>query len=147
MIELDTLDVTDLATNGTLFEFRRGHPSDLAEYVGEDDDVPLAEGMDPGRWRRTSRTVVLYGCVIGTGSTVAAQQASFRTRMDALKAVMDPAELIVISTTGEFGMTSATLSNVRPMRLVAEVEFADLYWSGTLELVCIDSPPEWVEGS
>lgn len=147
MISIDALDVTDLATNGLLFEFRSGHPSELAEWIGADDDVPEAEGMDPGAWRRRSRLVRLFGVVIGAGSTVAAQQSSFRTRMTALRDVLDVNSLVTIETTGEFGMASATLSNCRPQRLVPEFEFADLVWHGYIELICIDSPPEWEPGS
>lgn len=147
MIEIDSLDVTDLSTNGLLFEFRRGMPGDLAEYVGVNDPIPGAAGMGFGVWTRQKRIVRLYGCVVGTGATSALQQASFATRMAALKAVMDVAELVVIETTGEFGLASATLSDVQPLRMVAEAEFAGITWIGFLELECMDDPPEWVIGS
>jgi hypothetical protein len=143
MIQLASLDVTNLSTNGLMFEFRNGHPSELAEHVGADDDIPLAAGMDPGQWRAINRPLRLYGCVIGSGSTAADQQASFRSRMAALVAVMNVNSLITISTTGEFGAASASLTNCRPMRMVAEFEFASLYWTGHLELVSIKSPPNW----
>jgi hypothetical protein len=139
--------VTSLATNGLRFEFRRGMPGDLAEYVGANDDIPYASGQDFGAWRKTKRFVRLYGVVIGTGATLALQQSSFRTRMDALKAVMDVAALVTIETTDEFGLPSATLSDVQPLRMTAETEFADMLWIGFLELECIESPPEWVVGS
>jgi hypothetical protein len=60
---------------------------------------------------------------------------------------MDVASLVVIETTDEFGVGSATLSDVQPLRMVAEAEFAEIVWIGRLELECIDSPPEWVTGS
>ena len=147
MIEVDNLDVTDLDTNGLLFEFRRGMPGDLAEYVGANDDIPYASGQDFGAWRKVKRFVQLYGQVIGTGDTFEEQQASFRSRMDALKAVMDVATLVVIETEDEFGVGSATLSDVQPLRMIAEAEFAEIVWIGRLELECIDSPPAWVTGS
>jgi hypothetical protein len=147
VIEVDNLDVTDLDTNGLLFEFRRGMPGDLAEYVGANDDIPYASGQDFGAWRRVKRFVQLYGCVVGSGSTPAAQQASFRSRMDALKAVMDVASLVEIETTNEFGVGSATLSDVQPLRMTAQSEFSEIIWIGFLEFECIDSPPEWVTGS
>jgi hypothetical protein len=147
VIEIDNLDVTDLSTNGLLFEFRRGMPGDLPEYVGANDDIPYASGQDFGAWRRVKKFVQLYGQVIGSGNTFAEQQASFRSRMDALKAVMDVASLVEIETTDEFGVGSATLSDVQPLRMVAEAEFAEIVWIGRLELECIDSPPEWVTGS
>jgi hypothetical protein len=142
-ITLGSLDVTDLTTNGTLFEFRRGTPADLSEYDGQDDTVPEASGMYAGVWTPRRRQLSLYGVVIGTGSTVADQQSSFRTRMAALVAVMNPSSTITISTTGEFGAASATLTSCRPMRMIADFEFASIYWSGVLELTCIKSPPTW----
>lgn len=142
-ITLGALNVTSLATNGLLFEFRIGQPSDLAEYVGTDDDIPTASGMDAGEWRARQRPLRLYGCVIGQGATPALQQASFRSRMAALVAVMDPDSLLTITTANEFGAASATLTECRPVRLTAEVEFASIYWVGTLDLVCIKSPPNW----
>lgn len=142
-ITLGALNVTDLTTNGLLFEFRNGSPSELAEYVGTDDDIPLATGMDPGQWRARSRNLRLFGVVIGEGATVALQQSSFRTRMAALVAVMDPAATLTITTANEFGAASATLTSCRPMRMVSEFEFASIYWSGYLELTCIKSPPNW----
>ena len=146
-ILLDALDITNLSSNGLRFEFRSGHPTEIPEWVGADDDVPGASGMDPGQWRKRSRMVRLYGCVIGAGSDADAQQVSFRSRMNALIAEMDVNSTLTITVTNEFGLGSATLTNVRPQRIVTEREFADLIWIGTLELVCIDSPPEWVIGS
>lgn len=143
MIQLAALNVTDLVTNGLMFEFRAGHPSELPNYVGQDDNIPTATGMDPGNWTAKDRTLRLYGCVIGEGATVALQQSSFRSRMAALVAVMDVDSLITISTTGEFGATSASLTNCRPQRMVTEFEFASIYWQGFLELVSIKSPPTW----
>ena len=105
-ITLGALSVTDLTTNGLLFEIREGKPFTLAEYIGADDDIPLASGMDPD-------------------------------------------SLLTITTAGEFGAASATLENCRPQRMVTQSEFGSIQWIGHLELICIDSPPEWVvvEGS
>ena len=148
-ITLGALNVTDLSTNGLLFEIREGKPFTLAEYIGADDDIPLASGMDPGKWRASSRTVSLYGVCLGSGADLAAQQASFYDRMIALKTVMDPDSLLTITTAGEFGAASATLENCRPQRMVTQSEFGSIQWIGHLELICIDSPPDWVvvEGS
>jgi hypothetical protein len=143
VIQLAALDITSLTTNGLMFEFREGQPAGLPEYVGEDDNVPTAAGMDPGNWTAKRRPLRLYGCVIGEGADVAAQQSSFRSRMAALVTVMDVDSLITISTTGEFGAASASLTNCRPQRMVTEFEFASLYWVGFLELVSIKSPPTW----
>ena len=142
-ITVGALDVTDLTTNGLLFEFRDGQPSRIPEYVGADDDIPLASGQDPGQWRATVRNVRLYGVVVGTGATLALQQSSFRSRMAALVAVMDVDSLVTITTAGEFGATTATLTNCRPMRMTTEFEFGSVYWTGFLEFTCIKSPPNW----
>ena len=142
-ITLGALDVTNLDTNGLMFEFRDGQPSRIPTYRGSDDVIPQASGMDPGQWTADTREVRLYGVVIGAGATAALQQASFRSRMAALAAVMDVDSLITITTANEFGAASATLADCRPMRMVSEFDFASIYWQGYLELVCIDSPPNW----
>ena len=54
-ITLDGLEVQgSFTSNGLRFSFIRGGLQSLATFVGEDDDIPLADGMDPGRWRATS---------------------------------------------------------------------------------------------
>ena len=145
-----TLDGLELWQEGYRFEFRAGGPDDLPEYVGADDDVPLASGMDPGLWRARSRLVRLRGVVMGEGSTLAAQQISYRTRMDALVTKMDPNTLVdLVAYEPTFGISGNwTLSDCRPQRLIEERKVADMWWLGVLELLCIDSPPNWtVTGS
>ena len=147
LIKLDALEIGgSFASNGLRFEFRAGGPDDIPEYVGEDDNVPTASGLSPGQWTAKSRLVRLYGCVIGSGADPEAQQQSYRTRMDALVAKMDVATLVDITAYAPtFGITgTATLSDCRPLRTITETQVADLYWVGFLELVCIDSPPDWV---
>src|SRR5690606_15508795 len=101
-----TLDGLELWQEGYRFEFRAGGPDDLPEYVGADDDIPLASGMDPGLWRARSRLVRLRGIVVGQGSTVAAQQTSYRTRMDVLVAKMDPNSLVdIVAYEPTFGIS------------------------------------------
>ena len=142
MIELASLDVTEV-DDGYRFEMRDGTPSDLAEFVGANDNVPEAAGMVFGQWIAKSRRISLYGCVMGSGDTVEEQQASFRTRMNALLTVMNPAIQITITATNEFGVAEATLEGVQPERLEPEAIVADLYWLGYLHLTCIGSPPQW----
>ena len=141
-----TIDGLELWQDGYRFEFRAGGPDDLPEYVGEDDDVPGASGMDAGTWRKKARRVRLYGQVLGTGADAETQQQSYRTRMDALVAKMDvntPVDLVAYAPT--FGLSgSSTLSDCRPMSMTPERVVADLCWIGFLELLCIDSPPDWV---
>ena len=142
-----TLDGLELWQDGYRFEFRAGGPDDIPEYVGADDDIPGAAGMDPGNWTKRSRMVRLYGQVLGTGADAEAQQQSYRTRMNALVAKMDVNDLVdIVAFAPTFGVSGNwTLSDCRPQRMVAEQTVADLCWIGTLELLCIASPPEWVE--
>jgi hypothetical protein len=149
-ITLDGLEVQgSFTTNGLFFHFIRGGLQSLATFVGEDDDIPLAEGMDPGQWRASYRDVALHGLVTGTS------REAFRTNAAALIAKMDPATLItVVAFTPNFGLgvgDSATLSSVRPMSIDGPDPSVLWYegWEVTLNLRCIDSPPDWVavEGS
>jgi hypothetical protein len=145
-----TLDGLELWQEGYRFEFRAGGPDDLPEYVGADDDIPGASGMDPGQWRARSRLVRLRGVVIGAGADIEAQQISYRSRMDALIVKMDPNSLVdIVAYAPTFGVSGNwTLSNCRPLRTITEQAFGDMWWLGVLELTCIDSPPNWqVSGS
>jgi hypothetical protein len=146
-IVLDGLELQSLETNGTWFWFTRGGLQSLPEYRGEDDIVPGASGRDPGQWQKDTREIALHGWVFGTSRT------NFRSRADALLATMDVNSLVtVVVHPPNFGLSTgetATLSNVRPLRIVA-AEPSDLWYEGwevTLELSCIDSPPDWVLGS
>jgi hypothetical protein len=147
LIKLDALEIAgSFSSNGYLFEFRAGGPDDIPENIGADDDIPGASGMYPGQWTKKSRTVRLYGQVIGTGADVEDQQTSYRSRMDTLVAKMNVNSLVDITAYAPiFGLTGNwTLSDCRPVRMIPERVVADLAWIGVLEFLCIGSPPDWV---
>ena len=147
-IILDGLELYgSFTSNGNYFTFIRGGLQSLPTYRGEDDVVPAASGLYAGQWTKDTRDVALHGIVTGTSRT------NFRSRADSLIAAMDPASLITISVyPPHFGLSTgevATLSNVRPQRIIGGDPSDKWYegWEVTLELVCIDSPPDWVIGS
>lgn len=139
-----------LTTNHMYFTFIRGGLQSIATFVGQDDDVPLASGMDPGRWRASYRDIALHGTVTSTGATAQAARESFRTQAALLIAKMDPATLItIVAYAPNFGITvaqTATLTNCRPMSIdgpdPAELAWYEV-WEVTLNLRCIKSPPDW----
>jgi hypothetical protein len=149
-ILLGSLDLNALAADGTHFEFIRGGLQSLATFRGEDDIVPEAAGRDPGQWIADIRDLGIHGIVAGAGASAQAGRESFATRSAALVDEMDPATLTTIVVTApDFGLAvgeTATLSDVRPMRIVGPDPSTLGYegWEVTLELVCIDSPPNWV---
>ena len=151
-ITIGSLDLNSLSSNGTYFEFIRGGLQSLASFRGEDDIIPSAAGRDPGQWIADFREVGIHGIVAGTGGSQAGRE-SFATRSAALISEMDPTTLTTITVTApDFGLgvgEVATLSNVRPQRIVGPDPSTLGYegWEVTLELVCIDSPPDWVIGS
>ena len=144
-IVIDGLEVqTSFASNGLRFHFIRGGLQSLATFVGEDDDIPLASGMDPGAWRASYREIALHGIVTGTS------RENFRANAAALIAKMNPATLVdVVAHPPNFGLsagTTATLSDCRPMSIDGP-DPSDFWYEGwqvTLHLRCIASPPDWV---
>ena len=144
---LDGLELQDLDA-GYWFDVVDGGPDDVPEVIGEDDEVMGAPGLEAGNWIKRSRPVRLFGVVFGDGATDAAARESYRTRMDALVAKMQVSDLHdLVAHPPNFGLaaaTAATLSNVRPQRIVGAPARQDASREMTLELVSIDSPPEWV---
>jgi hypothetical protein len=150
-IKIASLEVqADFGSNGLRFWFIRGGLQSLATFRGEDDVIPEAAGRYPGEWIADGREVALHGFVGSDGSDADSNRAAFASAYASLLAVMQPPSLVTITVYGpNFGLglgQSATLANVRPQRIVGP-DPSDLWyegWEGTLELVCIDSPPDWV---
>lgn len=135
-------------TGGYWFDVVDGDPFDLAEWVGEDDEVMGATGRAAGAWLADTRPVRLHGTVWGDGATAALIRASFKSRMDALKAKMSPATPVsIVAHPPNFALatgTTATLSSCRPERIVP-VRSGGWEWREmNLELRSIASPPDWV---
>lgn len=156
-IKLNALEVqADFATSGLRFTFASGGRQSLATFRGEDDVVPEAAGRSPGQFIADMRELSLHGFVMGIGSDAQTNREAFATAFQSLLDVMVPTDLITITVyPPNFGLAVgmvATLLNVRPQRILGPDPARLWYegWQGTLELVCIDSPPDWVvapEGS
>lgn len=146
-ILLDGLELQDEA-GGYWFDFIEGGPDDPPAFVGEDDVIPGASGMDPGGWTIGTRSLRIHGVVWGDGATLQLLRQSYRSRMDALVAKMQTTDLHdVVAHPPNFGLTigtTATLSDVRPMRIVGPPALQEVKREITLELVSIASPPSWV---
>ena len=149
-IKIATLEVqADFATSGIRFHFTRGGLQSLATFRGEDDIVPEAAGREAGAFIADMREVALHGLIAGVGSGAQSNREAFLTAYDSLLAVMSPATLVTLTVyPPNFGLgagDSATLANVRPLRIVGPDPSVLWYegWEGTLEFVCIDSPPDW----
>lgn len=140
------LEVQDLAA-GYWFDLIEGGLDDIAEHRGADDIVPEAAGLDPGQWIADRRSVKYHGIVFGSGVTSAARRASYRARFDALRTRMNPAVLVTLvqhpPNDGLATGQTATLLDVRPLRIVGAVAAGAELREVTLELLCIASPPQW----
>lgn len=149
---LDGLELQDHAS-GIWFDVVRGGLDDLAEWVGEDDEVLEASGREPGEWMPDVRPLVLFGHIWGVGATRAASRAAYRAKVDALMhrttGKMRPSNLLtLVAHPPNEGLSSgqtATLSSLRP---VGHKNGPIAGWEGArsfeLILESIASPPEWV---
>lgn len=150
-IKLNDLEIqADFASNGLYFTFSKGGRQSLATYRGEDDVVPEATGRYAGEFIADMREVALHGFVAGFASDAQTNREAFATAFQSIVDRMAPTDLLTITVyPPNFGLAVgyvATLLNVRPQRILGP-DPADLWyegWEGSLELVCIDSPPDWV---
>lgn len=119
-----------------------------AEAVGEDDVVPEATGRSEGLWRDDQRRIILEGYVMGVGATWVERQQSWHEQTATLMALMDrsasPGTLEVTAPymgleTGFSASLTARCKNLIPGPIKNRMSFQE--WS--IELVCIDSPPDW----
>lgn len=144
---LDGLELQDLDA-GYWFDVIAGGPDDLAEWVGEDDEVMGASGRAAGEWSADTRPLRLHGVVFGEGATLQLTRQSYRSRMAALVAKMSPASVkAVVAHPPNLGLTAgqtATLADCRPERIIGEPALQEVKREVTLELRSIESPPDWV---
>lgn len=152
-IKLGDLEVqADFASSGIRFWFTAGGLQSLGNFRGEDDVMPEAAGRYPGAFIADSRDVALHGFIAGLGSGSQSNREALATAFKAIVDHMAPTDLLTITVyPPNFGLAVgdvATLLNVRPQRIIGPDPSQLWYegWEGSLELVCIDSPPDWVVG-
>lgn len=144
-----TLELQD-PTNGYYFEIREGgldaHPS----VRGVDSTVPGKPGQVVRNRVAHQRMVVLHGLVMGDPGMGTTAPESFRTRMDALKAIFDPTEdpfpLTIHAPLHGLTTGSTASLNVRFVRFVSS-DFSEHFRLMDIECLCIDDPPDWVVAS
>lgn len=123
---------------------------------GEDDVIPGAAGRDVGARRADVLRIVLEGHVKGVGGTRDERAASWRVASDALAAVLDraltPGAIVVGPTVpAQFPDAAPYLGLLQNYGLDARVVNAISgpvlahmsYQTWSIELECVDSPPEW----
>lgn len=117
---------------------------------GEDDVIPEASGRDEGVWIKDHRTIKLHGYVKGTGSTLVARQQSFQSTMTTLMGKLDttasPAALVVSGPYMGLATSPSTVTksiNVRCVNVVVGPITGLYHATVDVELVSIDSPPDW----
>lgn len=149
----------DLQTATIHLDLAQGF-SEPPDVRGEDDVVPRAAGRVAGARRADMRRIILNGHVRGTGTTREERALSWRTATDALMAAMDrtldPGVLEVGPTApaqqpdaaSYLGLTTDYAINARCVNLIpGPVQAHMSYQTWSIELVSIDSPPDWVAGS
>jgi hypothetical protein len=149
----------DLQSATTHFDLRSGYV-EPPTVRGEDDVLPGAAGRDVGARRADIRRIILEGHIRGAGADRDERAMSFRTASDALAAVLDraltPGELVVgPAAPAQFpdaapylGLTDNYSLNARVVNAISGPVQAHMsYQTWSIELECVDSPPEWVAGS
>jgi hypothetical protein len=148
----------DLQTAAIHFDIASGF-SEPASVRGEDDIVPAADGRYVGPRRKDQRRIVLTGWVRGIGADWAERATAFREATDTLMGVMDLSDDPGTLETGSeapgafpddpaayLGLSSDYELEARPVNLVGGPLDAHMsYQTWSIELVCVDSPPEWIE--
>jgi hypothetical protein len=149
----------DLQSSTTHFDLRSGFV-EPPTVRGEDDVIPGAAGRDVGARRADTRRIILEGHIRGEGGDRDARAASFRTASDALAAVIDreltPGELIVgpespamfPDSAPYLGLADHYSLNARVVNAISGPVQAHMsYQTWSIELECVDSPPDWTPGS
>ena len=121
------------------FDLVRGY-SEPALVRGVDLVIPGDEGREVRNRVKDSRVIELQGYV--KGSTAAA----WRVSTDALMAllVMNQAAGALVLTTPYLGIASGTKTlNARCINLVGGQIYGQVFQTWSIELECVDSPPDW----
>lgn len=119
-----------------------------AAVRGEDDVVPEAAGQEPGARIRDHLDIPMEGWVAGAGANRTERSEDWLDRTQALKAVM---ELYLapglLEVDGPYlGIPAGTTYelNARVIRVIPGAIHSRMsFQSWTVQLRCIDSPPEW----
>jgi hypothetical protein len=143
----DSLELQD-ASAGYYFEIRQGGLDGHPEVRGSDVTIPGKPGQTWMPKVAHARPVTLHGIVMGQSSMGTTTAESFRTRMDALRGVFDPAAEPFPLTIHDplHGVSGTATINVVFLRFVNHA-WSEHFTVMDIECVCIDDPPEWVIGS
>lgn len=145
----------DLQTTTLAFDLRSGFV-EPATVRGEDDVIPGAAGRDVGARRADTLRIVLEGHVRGIGATRDERALSWRVASDALSAVLDraltPGALVVGPVVPDewpdaapyLGLLQNYGLDARVVNAISGPVQAHMsYQTWSIELECVDSPPEW----
>jgi hypothetical protein len=138
-----TLDGTSIQQSppGIHLEITRGI-NEIAVFRGKDSSVPHRAGRTPHGHVADIRKLELEGVVLGIGSTIDVQQASYRQLVRGLSALLASAsaEPVVLSGILEDGAT-ATI-NVRVVDFLCDEPASSLAGAPKVALESVD--PDWV---
>ena len=134
---------------GYWFEITQGGLDASPIVRGENVTIPGKEGQTYMAKVADSLPVVLHGTVYGTS------KADYLDKMDALRAVFDPAggtfNIVVhpdaSGVGGGVGTGETATITVEFVRLVGPPAVGDRVRTFDLECVCISDPPAWTVGS
>lgn len=133
-------------TDGGLYFWITDGFDDEADVRGDDWIAPERAGRVEGNRVKDRRLIELQGYVIGVGANEAAMRTAYRARVDDLHAIFDPTAapgaLVVHSPV--MGLASGTKSiNARYLNSVWSYGVVTLHAKVSVQLECIDSPPDW----
>ena len=119
-----------------------------ANAVGEDDEIPGAEGLEPGEWINSTRRLQVQGFTQGFGTTKEERATSRLVAATSLMSVlpMDAAPGLV-EVDGPYlgiplGFTYYLYARCTRL-LPGPILDQGAYQAFSAELLCMDSPPEW----
>ena len=150
MLRIRALDVqnADHPTLATIWMDLEIGLIEPAAAVGEDDEIPGAEGLEPGEWINATRRLQVQGYTQGFGTTKVERATSRLAAAESLMAVlpMDASPGLVEVDgpylgipIGETRFLYARCTRLLPGPILDQ----GAYQAFSAELLCIDSPPEW----